>query len=121
MCYYFATTRSFCIGYIHTYFLFFFAKHFHFLQRKEEKSKQVRLSSLFSHFCYILFLISTINLHHFQFPEGADWPQPKTSPGVKFNFMMKLLNKSVVSKLTRHFLGRFLRSYNIMYLWEKII
>ncbi|XWS56439.1 hypothetical protein CRYUN_Cryun09bG0085500 [Craigia yunnanensis] len=25
-------------------------------------------------------------------PEGANWPQPKTSPDVKFNFMMKLLN-----------------------------
>ncbi|XP_039037312.1 uncharacterized protein LOC120174581 isoform X2 [Hibiscus syriacus] len=25
-------------------------------------------------------------------PEGANWPQPKTAPGVKFNFMMKLLN-----------------------------
>ncbi|GMN51079.1 hypothetical protein TIFTF001_020244 [Ficus carica] len=24
-------------------------------------------------------------------PEGANWPQPKTSPDVKFNFMMKLL------------------------------
>ncbi|CAK8573172.1 unnamed protein product [Lathyrus sativus] len=30
-------------------------------------------------------------------PEGANWPQPKTSPDVKFNFMMKLLNKSAVS------------------------
>ncbi|XVE68902.1 hypothetical protein DITRI_Ditri09bG0106800 [Diplodiscus trichospermus] len=25
-------------------------------------------------------------------PEGANWPQPKTSPDVKFNFMMKLLS-----------------------------
>ncbi|XP_014513515.1 uncharacterized protein LOC106771952 [Vigna radiata var. radiata] len=25
-------------------------------------------------------------------PEGANWPQPKTSPDIKFNFMMKLLN-----------------------------
>ncbi|KAF5733747.1 hypothetical protein HS088_TW16G00187 [Tripterygium wilfordii] len=25
-------------------------------------------------------------------PEGANWPKPKTSPDVKFNFMMKLLN-----------------------------
>ncbi|GAV73093.1 Acetyltransf_1 domain-containing protein [Cephalotus follicularis] len=25
-------------------------------------------------------------------PAGAKWPQPKTSPDVKFNFMMKLLN-----------------------------
>ncbi|XWS66164.1 hypothetical protein CRYUN_Cryun05aG0176300 [Craigia yunnanensis] len=25
-------------------------------------------------------------------PEGANWPQPKTSPDVQFNFMMKLLN-----------------------------
>ncbi|XP_017647350.1 uncharacterized protein LOC108487504 isoform X2 [Gossypium arboreum] len=25
-------------------------------------------------------------------PEGANWPQPKTAPNVKFNFMMKLLN-----------------------------
>lgn len=24
-------------------------------------------------------------------PEGAKWPQPKTSPDIKFNFMMKLL------------------------------
>ncbi|XP_019449805.1 PREDICTED: uncharacterized protein LOC109352328 isoform X2 [Lupinus angustifolius] len=28
-------------------------------------------------------------------PEGAKWPQPKTSPDIKFNFMMKLLNNSV--------------------------
>ena len=25
-------------------------------------------------------------------PEGANWPQPKTSPDMQFNFMMKLLN-----------------------------
>ncbi|XVF83213.1 hypothetical protein PTKIN_Ptkin16aG0116100 [Pterospermum kingtungense] len=25
-------------------------------------------------------------------PEGANWPQPRTSPDVKYNFMMKLLN-----------------------------
>ncbi|KAJ6772975.1 ACYL-COA N-ACYLTRANSFERASES (NAT) SUPERFAMILY PROTEIN [Salix koriyanagi] len=25
-------------------------------------------------------------------PEGANWPRPKTSPDIKFNFMMKLLN-----------------------------
>ena len=25
-------------------------------------------------------------------PEGANWPQPKTSPDIKFNFMMKLLS-----------------------------
>ncbi|GMI87002.1 GCN5-related N-acetyltransferase 4 [Hibiscus trionum] len=25
-------------------------------------------------------------------PEGANWPQPKTAPNVKFTFMMKLLN-----------------------------
>ncbi|CAN6568576.1 unnamed protein product [Malus baccata var. baccata] len=25
-------------------------------------------------------------------PEGANWPQPKTGPDVRFNFMMKLLN-----------------------------
>ncbi|KAK6929194.1 GNAT domain [Dillenia turbinata] len=25
-------------------------------------------------------------------PDGANWPQPKTSPNIKFNFMMKLLN-----------------------------
>ncbi|KAK8496735.1 hypothetical protein V6N13_062057 [Hibiscus sabdariffa] len=25
-------------------------------------------------------------------PEGADWPQPKTAPDVRFTFMMKLLN-----------------------------
>ncbi|WJX14143.1 hypothetical protein P8452_04444 [Trifolium repens] len=31
-------------------------------------------------------------------PDGANWPQPKTSPDVKFNFMMKLLNRSAVSK-----------------------
>ncbi|KHN00840.1 hypothetical protein glysoja_000508 [Glycine soja] len=31
-------------------------------------------------------------------PEGANWPQPKTSPDMKFNFMMKLLNSSTVSK-----------------------
>ncbi|CAL0303060.1 unnamed protein product [Lupinus luteus] len=28
-------------------------------------------------------------------PEGAKWPQPKTSTDIKFNFMMKLLNNSV--------------------------
>lgn len=27
-------------------------------------------------------------------PEGANWPQPKTSPDMQFNFMMKLLNSS---------------------------
>ncbi|KAL8551517.1 hypothetical protein ACS0TY_000569 [Phlomoides rotata] len=27
-------------------------------------------------------------------PEGANWPQPKTSPDMEFNFMMKLLNSS---------------------------
>lgn len=31
-------------------------------------------------------------------PEGANWPQPKTSPDINFNFMMKLLNKSPASK-----------------------
>ncbi|KAI4346333.1 hypothetical protein L6164_007239 [Bauhinia variegata] len=30
-------------------------------------------------------------------PEGANWPQPKTSPDIKFNFMMKLLNTSTAS------------------------
>ncbi|CAN0909255.1 hypothetical protein LINGRAHAP2_LOCUS25690 [Linum grandiflorum] len=25
-------------------------------------------------------------------PEGANWPQPRTSPDINFNFMMKLLN-----------------------------
>lgn len=25
-------------------------------------------------------------------PEGAKWPQPKTSPDIQFNFMMKILN-----------------------------
>ncbi|XP_028773603.1 uncharacterized protein LOC114730662 [Neltuma alba] len=30
-------------------------------------------------------------------PEGANWPQPKTSPDVKFNFMMKLLSVSTAS------------------------
>ncbi|XP_048325667.2 GCN5-related N-acetyltransferase 4, chloroplastic [Ziziphus jujuba] len=28
-------------------------------------------------------------------PEGANWPQPRTSPDVKFNFMMKLLNTPI--------------------------
>ncbi|CAI0442760.1 unnamed protein product [Linum tenue] len=27
-------------------------------------------------------------------PEGANWPQPRTSPDVQFNFMMKLLNST---------------------------
>lgn len=27
-------------------------------------------------------------------PEGASWPQPKTSPDIRFNFMMKLLKTS---------------------------
>lgn len=27
-------------------------------------------------------------------PEGANWPQPKTSPDIQFGFMMKLLNTS---------------------------
>ncbi|CAF2123314.1 unnamed protein product [Brassica napus] len=27
-------------------------------------------------------------------PEGANWPQPKTSPDTRFNFMMKLLNSN---------------------------
>ncbi|KAE9611426.1 hypothetical protein Lal_00011872 [Lupinus albus] len=30
-------------------------------------------------------------------PEGANWPQPKTSPDIKFNFMMKPLNYSAAS------------------------
>ncbi|XP_062092938.1 GCN5-related N-acetyltransferase 4, chloroplastic [Humulus lupulus] len=30
-------------------------------------------------------------------PDGATWPQPKTSPDVKFNFMMKLLNTSTTA------------------------
>ncbi|XP_060964459.1 GCN5-related N-acetyltransferase 4, chloroplastic isoform X1 [Cannabis sativa] len=30
-------------------------------------------------------------------PDGAAWPQPKTSPDVKFNFMMKLLNNSTTA------------------------
>ncbi|CAK7325464.1 unnamed protein product [Dovyalis caffra] len=30
-------------------------------------------------------------------PEGANWPQPKTSPDVKFNFMMKLLNTPITT------------------------
>lgn len=25
-------------------------------------------------------------------PEGAKWPQPRTSPDIRFNFMMKMLN-----------------------------
>ncbi|XP_020113034.1 uncharacterized protein LOC109727351 isoform X2 [Ananas comosus] len=27
-------------------------------------------------------------------PENAKWPQPKTSPGIHFNFMMKLLSSN---------------------------
>lgn len=27
-------------------------------------------------------------------PEGAKWPQPRTSPDMQFNFMMKLLEKN---------------------------
>ncbi|PRQ58808.1 putative methionine N(alpha)-acetyltransferase NatB transcription regulator GNAT family [Rosa chinensis] len=30
-------------------------------------------------------------------PEGATWPQPKTAPDVRFNFMMKLLNNTTAS------------------------
>ncbi|XP_059628315.1 GCN5-related N-acetyltransferase 4, chloroplastic [Cornus florida] len=30
-------------------------------------------------------------------PEGAKWPQPKTSPDVKFSFMMKLLNNTIAA------------------------
>ncbi|KAJ6322961.1 hypothetical protein OIU77_012734 [Salix suchowensis] len=30
-------------------------------------------------------------------PEGANWPQPKTSPDIKFNFMMKLLNTPITT------------------------
>lgn len=30
-------------------------------------------------------------------PEGATWPQPKTSPDMRFNFMMKLLRSSPVA------------------------
>ncbi|XP_010935872.1 GCN5-related N-acetyltransferase 4, chloroplastic isoform X2 [Elaeis guineensis] len=30
-------------------------------------------------------------------PEHARWPQPKTSPGTKFNFMMKLLSRNGAS------------------------
>ncbi|KAF7820136.1 putative methionine N(alpha)-acetyltransferase NatB transcription regulator GNAT family [Senna tora] len=30
-------------------------------------------------------------------PEGANWPQPRTSPDVRFNFMMKLVNNSSAS------------------------
>ncbi|XP_021897833.1 uncharacterized protein LOC110814614 [Carica papaya] len=30
-------------------------------------------------------------------PEGANWPQPKTSPDINFNFMMKLLNTPTTS------------------------
>ncbi|KAJ7975065.1 Acyl-CoA N-acyltransferase protein [Quillaja saponaria] len=28
-------------------------------------------------------------------PDGANWPQPKTSPDIKFGFMMKLLNTPI--------------------------
>lgn len=28
-------------------------------------------------------------------PEGANWPQPKTSPDIQFSFMMKLLPTSI--------------------------
>ncbi|XP_050250120.1 uncharacterized protein LOC126697255 [Quercus robur] len=34
-------------------------------------------------------------------PEGANWPQPKTSPDVRFSFMMKLLNTSAAAQI-RH-------------------
>ncbi|CAJ1947940.1 unnamed protein product [Sphenostylis stenocarpa] len=30
-------------------------------------------------------------------PEGAKWPQPRTSPDIRFNFMMKLLKNSLAS------------------------
>ncbi|KAK9283007.1 hypothetical protein L1049_011234 [Liquidambar formosana] len=30
-------------------------------------------------------------------PQGANWPQPKTSPDIQFNFMMKLLNASTTA------------------------
>jgi len=30
-------------------------------------------------------------------PEGAKWPKPKTSPDMKFSFMMKLLNTSAAA------------------------
>ncbi|KAJ0465575.1 putative transcription regulator GNAT family [Helianthus annuus] len=30
-------------------------------------------------------------------PEGAKWPQPRTSPDMQFNFMMKLLHKNRTS------------------------
>ncbi|KAK4279676.1 hypothetical protein QN277_011416 [Acacia crassicarpa] len=30
-------------------------------------------------------------------PEGANWPHPRTSPDIKFNFMMKLLSNSTSS------------------------
>ncbi|XP_068652933.1 GCN5-related N-acetyltransferase 4, chloroplastic-like [Aristolochia californica] len=32
-------------------------------------------------------------------PERAKWPQPKTSPGIRFNFMMKLLSSGVNNNL----------------------
>ncbi|XP_013745131.2 uncharacterized protein LOC106447691 isoform X2 [Brassica napus] len=32
-------------------------------------------------------------------PEGASWPQPKTSPDTRFNFMMKLLNNNTAQTL----------------------
>ena len=31
-------------------------------------------------------------------PEGANWPQPRTSPDIRFNFMMKLLKNSLGRK-----------------------
>ncbi|KAL1292583.1 hypothetical protein AAHE18_19G007100 [Arachis hypogaea] len=30
-------------------------------------------------------------------PKGAKWPQPRSSPDITFNFMMKLLNNSAAS------------------------
>ncbi|KAH1151580.1 hypothetical protein GYH30_045199 [Glycine max] len=30
-------------------------------------------------------------------PEGAKWSQPRTSPDIRFNFMMKLLKSSPAS------------------------
>lgn len=33
-------------------------------------------------------------------PEGAKWSQPRTSPDIRFNFMMKLLKSSPASNQT---------------------
>lgn len=42
-------------------------------------------------------------------PEGASWPQPKTSPDVRFNFMMKLLNNNNESQTLQEHGDEFIR------------